>query len=362
MRIVEFTNNLEIGGAERLAVDLAKALKSRGHELSFVCLRHGGALESVVQAAGMSVLALGKKPGPRVSTLVTLKNYLRQKRIDVVHTHNPLVHHYGTLGGRWAGVPAIVNTIHGIDNLGEKAGFNELLYSTMSYLSSRIVAVCPMAYRAFSSRWFLPNGRLVAINNGIPLEPFLNVERRAAGDDVVFGIVGRLVPVKNHDLLLEAFRLVLEQRPGSTLRILGDGPLRGHLEGRVRELGIAESVRFFGYSAEVPGFLREVDVAVLCSHSEGLPLGILEAMAAALPIVGTDVGGMRDLIEGGCCGWISTPGNRQALAHALLSAAATAPQTLMNMGMSGRAHVVEHYSLQRMAEEYEQLFADLVAA
>ncbi len=362
MRIVELLNNLEIGGAERLAVDLGKAFKARGHDVRFVCLRNGGALETVVRAAGIPVLTLQKGEGPSPSTMLKLRDYLKSNRIDVVHTHNPLVHHYGVAAGRLAGVPAIVNTIHGIDNLSEKTGFNEILYSAMARISSSIVAVCPMAYRTFAKRWVVPRSKLVAINNGIPLESFLSVERRPVGTEVVFGIVGRLVPVKNHELLLNAFRVVLECRPNCLLRILGDGPLRAELEAQALRLGIANRTHFHGYSNDVPAFLKEVDIAVLCSRSEGLPLGILEAMAAALPVVGTDVGGMRDLVEGGQCGWICPPVNVAELANAMLAAAATPPPVLREMGLRGRDHVVQYYSLQRMTDEYERLFTARAAA
>jgi glycosyltransferase involved in cell wall biosynthesis len=361
MRILQLVNSLDFGGTERLVVDLATALQSRGHRLHVVCLRNRGNLAEMLERAGVEVYALDKAEGPSVQTLWRFVGYLKRQHIEVIHTHNPLVHHYGVLGGRLAGIRAVVNTIHGIGNLSASPGFKEFLYSRMCRLSSRIVAVCPMAHRTFAKGGVIPTPKLIAINNGIHVESFLGVEPAAAQPGAVFGIVGRLVPVKNHRSLLEAFAAVLPTHPDSRLEILGDGPLRAALEQRVSELGIAERVTFRGYGSDVSGFMRDIDIAVLCSDSEGLPLSVLEAMASGLPVVGTDVGGMRDLIEGGECGWICPPGSVTALASALLAAASTKTSERRAMGERGRAHVAEHYSLERMTVEYEQLFTEILA-
>jgi glycosyltransferase involved in cell wall biosynthesis len=344
-----------------LVVDLANALHARGHDLSVVCLRAGRALAPFVERAGIEVFTLNKQEGPQLGVLVEFVKFLRHRRVDVIHSHNPLVHHYAMVGGRMAGVPAIVNTIHGIGNLSSEIGFKERLYTLSCRLSSRVVAVCPMALRAFSAGGVIPRSKLIAINNGIPLEPFVGIERSEARDGFTFGIVGRLVPVKDHRTLLQAFRQVVRKRPDCRLEILGDGPLRAELEALSSELGLTASVRFRGYSSDVAQFLAGIDASVLCSTSEGLPLGVLESMAAALPIVGTDVGGVRDLLEEGRCGWIVPPSNPDSLARAMLAAAETPVAECRAMGLRARTHVVENYSQARMTEEYEKLFAALVA-
>jgi glycosyltransferase involved in cell wall biosynthesis len=263
------------------------------------------------------------------------------------------------MGGRLAGVRVIVNTIHGLGNIAERPGLKELLYSGMCRLSSRIVAVCPMAYRAFAAGAVIPKSKLVTINNGIPLESLLRVPAREAGAEIVFGIVGRLVPVKDHATLLDAFATILRQRPRCRLEILGDGPLRGDLAKQALTLSIDDKVLFHGFSSDVAGFLTRIDVLVLCSISEALPLSVLEAMGAALPIVGTDVGGMRDLVAGAQCGWLCPPSRADELAAALLSAASTTPAERREMGERARRNVVEHYSLDHMTAEYERLFSEL---
>lgn len=357
MNIVQLVNTLEVGGTERLVVHLASALKDRGHRLTVVCLRASGDLEKPLASAGIEVVALEKAEGPNLGAMRKFVRCLKDRKVDVVHSHNPLVHHYALAAGRLAGVPAIVNTIHGLSNLAEKPGLKERLYSLTCRFSSRIVAVCPMAYRSFAAGGIIPRAKLLTINNGIPLQSFLEVPPAPAGHELVFGIVGRLQPVKDHASLLAAFATVLRVRPDCRLEILGDGPCRADLEKQAKSLGIDKKVVFHGFRSDVANFLATIDISVLCSTSEGLPLGVLESMAAGRTIVGTDVGGMRDLIEGGRCGWLCPPGRPDLLAQEMLTAANTPADVRAQMGKLGREHAVAHYSLTQMTDGYESLFS-----
>lgn len=357
MRIVELVNNLQFGGVERQVVDVAGAFQDRGHDVRVLCLRGSGPLAPALQDRGVEVLALQKKEGPDLGVFLRMADYLRRNRIDVVHSHNPLVHHYAVVASRLAGVPVVFNTIHGIDNLASPPGFAEKLYAAMIRWSDASVAVCPMAHRAFIAGGVIPPDRLITINNGISQAAYLKLEQRISGDgNIVFGIVGRLVPVKDHSLLLDAFQRLLQRQPACRLRILGDGPLRESLEQQAQRNGIKHATEFVGYSADVPAFLATVDVAVLTSVSEGLPLSILEAMAAARPVVGTAVGGMPDLIEEGVTGWLCPPGDPDGLASALGQAVAAGRDRLASMGARARELAADQYSLDRMIDEYENLF------
>jgi glycosyltransferase involved in cell wall biosynthesis len=360
MRIVELVNNLEIGGAERLVVDLATAFKSRGHQVGVACLRTGGPLEDVSKRAGIDVCILNKRPGPSMGVLSRLTAYLRRSGADVLHTHNPLVHHYGVAAGWLARVPVIANTIHGPGNVSAKRGLKELLYGAVCQFSDRIVAVCPTAYQAFVQTGVIPRRKLVVINNGIRLDEFLKVPQKAPNGRFVFGIVGRLVPVKDHRTLLEAFSRVLRHHPACRLEVLGDGPLRGDLERQASALGISPNLVFHGYSAEVPAFMGRIDVSILCSLSEGLALTVLESMAAGLPIVGTDVGETKALVHGARCGWLCPPGQAGELSKAMLRAIGATAEERHAMGARAREFAVKNYSLARMVDDYERLFDRLL--
>lgn len=362
MKVVEIVNTLEFGGTERMVVNLATSLQALGHQLSVVCLRTAGVLSVPLERAGVAVVPLNKPEGPNLRVLRDLTSFLKRHDVDVVHTHNPLVHHYGLLAGRLAGVPVIVNTIHGIRNLGTRKGPKEILFSYSCRWSERVVAVCPMAYRAFRAGGVIPHSKLITINNGIPLEAFLRVEPRQSAENFVFGIVGRLEAVKDHRSLLEAFALVVQEQPECRLEVLGDGPERARLEQRARELGIADKVLWRGFSDDVAGFLQGIDVAVMCSISEALPLSMLEAMAAARPVIGTTVGGMPDLIDNGDCGWLCPPSSPDQLAATMQLAVAASAAQRASMAALGRARATGEYSLARMTREYEGLFQQLLPA
>jgi glycosyltransferase involved in cell wall biosynthesis len=356
MRIAEIVDSLEIGGAERMVVDLSCCLKERGHSLHVICLRDSGPLARILAEAGIEVLALKKPDGFSVARLVRLRRYLQNAGIDIVHTHNPLVHHYGALAGRLAGVPVVVSTLHGLSNL-NGVDRTSRIYKSITRLTDRIVAVCQIGQECFE-RAGLPPHKLRVIYNGIPLERFVALQPEPDRQPIVFGAVGRLVAIKNHASLLKAFRLAHERYPPCRLEILGDGPLRHDLEKLACELGLGSSVRFRGFSLEVAPFFESLNTFVISSLSEGLPLTVLEAMASGLPVIGTAVGGIPELVNAAGCGWLCPPDRPDLLADSMMAAIQSKQRS--GLGMRARSYVVERYSLRNMTCEYEHLFERLL--
>jgi len=197
------------------------------------------------------------------------------------------------------------------------------------------------------------------IDNGVPLEPFLRIPSRPCNGDFVFGAVGRLVPMKDHLSLLEAFSIVSRQHPDCRLEILGDGPLRPALEAKIAALRLSEHVRLQGYSEDVPGFLTRVHAFVLSSITEGLPLTVLEAMASGLPIVGTDVGGVSEVVRKSGCGWLCPPSAPAQLARALVAVLESNDREIL--GRRARRFAEEGYSVSRMTAQYEHLFEEVLS-
>ena len=357
MRITELVNSLDIGGAERMVSNLAQGLQERGHAVNVVCLRGAGALANVLRESGIEVCALEKGNGFSFKAARMLAGRLRLSRTDVIHTHNPLVHHYGVLSARLAGVPVAVNTFHGPGNL---TGFGraQMIFDASCLWSDRIVPCCEAVGTHLRHVTLVAQRKLTVIPNGIPLERFRAIRTRANDGDFVIGSVGRLVPVKDHQSLLEALALFCREEPRARLEILGDGPLRSSLEQTARDLGIGNKVVFHGWSLDVPGFLSRLDTFVLCSLSEGLPLTMVEAMAAGLPVVGTSVGAIPELVRAAKCGWLSSPGDPGQLAAALLESLRCDARA--QWGLRGREYVMEHHTVESMASAYEQLFGELL--
>jgi len=373
MRIVQFVYNLDLGGLERLAVDLAECQLAQGDEALIYCLTHPGRLAKEATAKGIAVRAFEKGPGPHLSTVWNIAKHLRQDRPDVLHTHNHLVHHYGVAAGIMAGVPVIVNTRHRgeqrlvntpdgsaltTESTGKKS---DLLYrSTLPWTDS--VVMISEATRQFFVRYRgIPARKTRVILNGAHLDRFFAAPARpgAALPRVRFGIAARLMPEKDHFALLRAFTSVLAAIPQAQLRIAGEGPMRGRLEERARELNLGESVTFLGPLTDMPRFLSELDIFVLSSLIEGMPISILEAMAAGLPIVSTRAGGVDEAVIEGKNAHLVAPGDAQGLAEAMIQMARR--PDLESVGSIGRQIVLERFRIENTWRNYRDLFVEVGA-
>ena len=289
--------DLELGGLECLAVDLAIAQQQAGHQAIVYCLHQAGVLAGRLETAGIPVVAFRKGPGLSPGTVLAMARRLGSDRVDVVHGHNPGVHHYAALAARLAGVPVCINTRHSAAT-SQGQPYQERYFRWVRPLTGHVVFVCDHVRRHLERELHYPPAKCSVILNGIPLEGFL--ARPASPGSrrprIRFGTIGRLVPAKGHSILIDAFARVCRSVPAAELSIFGYGSLAGELAAQVARLGLEARVRLEGRTDDSPGALQSLDVFVLSSGSEGLPLVILEAMAAGLPILSTSVGGVPEVL------------------------------------------------------------------
>jgi glycosyltransferase involved in cell wall biosynthesis len=337
---------------------MALGFQRRSHDVAVACLYKDGPMAAPLAAAGIPVTSLHKPEGFHWSTARQLARLAREFRADVIHTHNPQVHHYGVLAAKMAGVKGVVNTLHGVNNLVDASRAAKLIYGLTGPWTGCIAAVSEASRKFFEQVSHLPKNKLRVIYNGIPLEPFLEVPPPVARESVVFGAVGRLVPVKDHKTAIRAFAEVARENPASRMELAGDGPLRQELESEVARLGLAGRVIFRGDLRDIPGFLAGVDAFLMSSLSEGLPMSLLEAMAAGRVVVSTDVGGIPEVVEAAQCGWLSPPGDVPAMVDAMRKAIQAKDRVAM--AAAGRRFVTAHCSATRMVESYEAVFTSLV--
>ena len=373
MRIVQFVNNLDMGGLERLVLDLAQCQLREGHQPAIYCLTHPGRLASEAEGLGIPVRSFGKPSGPSMGTLWQITKQLKQDRPDVLHLHNHLVHHYGVLAGIIAGVPVRVNTRHraeqqlvsspsgsSISNKPVDRRSDFIFKATLPWVGS-VVCISESTRQFFIHHRGVPASKARVILNGARLERFLNAPAHPGSSfpRVRFGMAARLVDAKDHFTLLRAFSLVGKQLPGAELQIAGDGPLRAQLEAFSRELKLEDKVTFRGALSDTSQFFKELDVFVLSSLSEGLPIAILEAMAAGLPIVSTRAGGVDEAAVDGQNAFFSEPGDVDGLAQAMIKMAGQ--PNLAEMGSVGREVVKERFRIEQTWNEYYKLFQSLGA-
>lgn len=362
MRIVHLIDSLYCAGAEQVVASLAAYQSKRGHSVRVVCLRdfseHPVDVPALLEA-GVQIVTLGKPPGFHFGTLRKLTRYLKDERIEVVHTHNHLVHHYGVAAARWASAPVVLNTLHGSSSFMRTAFWAKALFWFSCLISDGVVAVCQEVQTVFRAAFPLPARKNFVVDNGINLSRFLAVSRSPRSETVTYGNIARLDPIKDHANLFKAFAILRKKYSHVQLRLLGEGTLRQELEELARSLSIGDAVHMEGFSLDTARFLNKIDVYVISSRSEGLPLTLLEAMGAALPIVSTAVGSVPDIIGKAHCGWLCPPSNPEALAKAM-EQAIQAPD-LAAIGARSRKTVEEYYSVERMNREYECIYEALLA-
>ena len=352
MRIAQLLENLNLGGMERLAIDLAVAHGRAGHTASIYTLFTSGTLATEAEAAGVPVIPFYKPPGFSVRTIARLARRLRADGIDVVHTHNSVVHHYGVLAGQLARVP-VVNTRHGVSLIHTRP-IQETYFKTMIPLTSHFAFVSKDTQRFFESRG-VPRRKSSVVLNGIPLDKWSHwrAEPGSRRPSLRCITVGRLVPVKAYDVLIDALALTANRISGLSLQIVGDGPLLNELRAKVRGAGLDDRVSFAGAVPEPERLLAGADLFIMSSMSEGLPIAVLEAMAAGLPVIATRVGGVPELLSSQA-GWLCEAGSADSLAEMMVQAA-NAPD-LAAIGAAGRRLVFDNFGIDRVQAQYQSLF------
>jgi glycosyltransferase involved in cell wall biosynthesis len=359
MRIVQVVRSLEHGGLERLAVDLAVAQKARGHSVAIYAVhKHEPDLLDEAERAGVQVVQFNKGTGFSFRTLREMAMRLRCDHASVVHTHNKLVHTYGTIAGRLAGVRCIVNTIHGT-----KSGVDRRLdrnYRALLPWTDAVVSVSDETASQFAAARMRYRGKFRIIPNGIQVSKFM-VQSAQPGSHwprVRIGTVGRLVDIKDQATLIRAFQIVHKAFPAAELHLLGDGPLRINLELLASQLELARSVTFHGARPNVAEFLSGLDLFALSSLSEGLPIAVLEAMSAGLPIVSTRVGGTPEAACEHEVAEYCPPSNAEALARAMQSI--LEPQRLAVMGQAAQHIAKRSFSIEARCDSYEALYQEFL--
>ena len=353
-----------IGGAERQAILLAKGLCRRGWRVSVVALSGaGGDAAAGLIAAGAGFLTLRMRKGladPR--GWIRFHRWLRRERPDVVHAHLP---HAAWLA-RWSrlGAPVRVelDTLHSSST---GATGRRLGYRWSGWLADRVTAVSHAAAAAHLSAGMAAPGKLLVLPNGVDVEewrpdaPARIAVRRELGieEEFLWLAAGRLEPVKDYPTLLAAMTKVPE---AARLSIAGSGLLKDELLGLSARLGLGRRVRFLGFEPDLRRWMRAADGFVLSSRWEGLPMGLLEAAACALPAVATDGAGTSEALVDGQSGWLTPAGDSSALAAAMTRVMRTPPEERRAMGERARQVAMERFSLEAILDRWEALYRDLL--
>lgn len=372
LHVMHAVLSLDVGGLERLVVGLVRAARRDGHRVSVVCVERPGQLAGAAEAAGATVVSLGKPPGRLPEFIAEAGRQLDELRPDVVHTHQIGAAWYLGPAARSRGIP-VLHTEHG-NQFARGRGWREtvaarLVYRRAAGFVGRFCCVSAEVADAVTRWRTVPRAKVEVVPNGIDADPPPGLpdpgEVRASlgippGAPVV-GTVGRLNEVKRQDLLVRAAAELRAEFPDVRLLLVGDGPERANLGRLAGELGVAGRVHFAGYQACPEKFFGAMSVFALTSRSEGFPVSLLEAWAAGVPVVCSAVGGVPAVVAHGENGLLFPFGDGKSLVAAL--AQVLRDRDLgTRLGRAGRRALCERYSLDRMTAEYERCYQSLLAS
>jgi glycosyltransferase involved in cell wall biosynthesis len=268
-------------------------------------------------------------------------------------------------------VPIVVHTFHGHTFHSYWGPVKSALFlqieRTLGAMTDQVIAVGDAQKADIASYGVAPLDKIQTIPLGLEIEPLLEAAHHrgrlraelGVGDDrPLIGIVARLVPIKAHEIFLEAAAIVRAAVPGSTFLIIGDGERRAELEGMARQLGIADATRFLGFRGDMREVYADLDVVTLCSNNEGSPVALIEALAAARPVVSTRVGGVPNVVQDGESGLLVPPRDPAALADGIL-ALLRDPARAAAFGEAGRKAVFPKHASTRLVQDVERLYLEL---
>jgi glycosyltransferase involved in cell wall biosynthesis len=338
-----------------------------------------GSFEARAHERGLDVRSIpGLGPVPRplddLRALVALMRHVRRFRPDIVHTHTAKAGILGRLAARLTlgRAPIVIHTYHGHVLRGYFGPRTEAVYRllerVLGRLSTRLIGVSPATVDELVDLRVAPRRQFTALPIGLDLERFFAVGPAADGlrgalgagpDTLIATFVGRLVPIKRVDVLIDAVEQARARGADVRLAIVGDGELRAALEAQAAPLG--DAVAFLGFRDDIAEIAAATDLAVLSSDNEGTPVALIEAAAAGVPALATEVGGVADIVLDGQTGLLVAPGDVEGLAAALVRAAGDRAG-LRRMGAAAREHVAARYGAARLVDDIDGLYTELLAA
>ncbi|HEY2777611.1 MAG TPA: glycosyltransferase [Gaiellaceae bacterium] len=384
IRVLRVIARLNVGGPALHVSYLTSELDKIGYETTLVTGTVGqdeGSMEYVVRERGIEPVYLPGlqreiAPVSDAHAVRALVKMIRELKPDVLHTHTAKAGAVGRTAARLAGVDrphAVVHTFHGHVLSGYFGGATTAAFRqverTLAKSTDALIAVSPEVRDDLVSLGVAPAERITVVRLGLDLDartiapPGARAEERAAlglpPERFAIGWLGRMTDIKRVDVLLDAFAELRRRDVDAALVLVGDGPLRADLERQAAELGIADATHFVGYRADVAPLYAALDAVALSSANEGTPVAVIEALAAGMPAVSTDVGGVSDVVVEGKSGFLVPAGDTQGLADRLARLAGN-PGLRTELGAFGSEWVRSRYSVPRLVDDIDTLYRSLL--
>ena len=365
IHVMQVLHNVEIGGAEKLAFDIAKNFDS-SCSFSFACLDSVGYLGEKITDEGFSLHCFNRKEGWDWTLIKEFSRVITEQKVDVLHAHQYTPYFYAVLASFFSKRnPKVIFTEHG-RHQPDKVRWKRVIFNKLFQLFTHgYTGVSQFSKDSLVEFEKIPARRIEVIYNGIDLTQFpkkydavsIRQKLNLPTDVPLVGIIARLDPIKDHKTLIQSMNYM--KNTTSVLLVVGDGPIRADLEQQVADLNLSNRIKFLGMCTNVPEILMALDVFVLPSIMEATSVTLLEAMGAGLPVVVTGVGGNTEIVLDGQTGFLVPAENPEALAGAIEKVLAD-KSNATQMGNAGRSRVEELFLFEKMIEKYRLMYTELV--
>jgi glycosyltransferase involved in cell wall biosynthesis len=363
-------SSIGVFGAEQVILELARGLRKADIEPIIGVLENSSEfcreLAQKAQDLGLRAQIFPCRFPFDLATVVKIRKFIHENQVNLIHSHGYKSDFYALVGFHDRHIRRMATCHPWLETgISWRARFYTYLDKRLLKKFSQIVAISEEIKQEVLQAGIAPD-KINLIENGIDLQRFSRpaaVSRRRElsipEKGLVIGTVGRLSPEKGHAVLLQAAKLIFESYPDLYILIVGDGPERGKLEMISRETGIARRVIFTGVRDDIEEMLSLMDIFVLPSHSEGLPMALLEAMAAGKPLAASGIGAISRLIDHRRSGLLVPPGDPQSLAEALKELIDN-PSTALTYAAAAREAVRQRYSAEHMTRAYLKVYLKLL--
>jgi sugar transferase (PEP-CTERM/EpsH1 system associated) len=356
------------GGMERGILNIINFGDQERFRHIVLCLTQAGAFANQLRSPACEVVELRKRPGNDLHLPIRIAAAARRHQVDILHARGWSTLVETVVAARLAGIRATVYGFHGktIEDLGGLSFERKWAQRIAVRWYQCVVTLNSRMRSEFATECCLPEERIRIIANGVDIETFYPRKDRGKlratfglpTDRFIVGNVARLDPIKNHEVILRALYRLREQGCQPFFLLIGEGSHRPVLEREIERLNMAEDVCLYGYSDRIPELLNCMDVYIQSSFYEGFSNTVLEAMACGLPILATDVGGMRDLFFEGREGFFFHPHDDETLA-ALIARLQKDSFLRRTIAEQVRFHIVENFSVQNIVHAYESIYLKL---
>ena len=367
IKVLHLITEIEPGGAENLLLDLSEQISKERFDISIGYLKGKGTLAGRFKKLGTEVTFFNMRLRFDIFCLFKLAKFMKKNCFDIIHTHLIDADIFGFFAAKIAGIPVIVSTKHNTDEFRKKKTLPVLLDSFVANNSNQIIAISN-AVRDFLKKYQnVRADKIEVIHNGVNVKKFnlkgnkqkVKIDLNLNPKDIIIGTVARFDKQKGYKYLIEAIPEILESFSNTHFVFVGTGRLKAEMENKVIEMKIKNKVSFLGARDDIADILQGFDIFVLSSLWEGLGIVLLEAQAAGLPVVATEVDGIIEAVEKDKSGVLVSSGDPRALSQAIVDLLNNA-QRFQSLGRNGQEFVARNFRIELMRNKMETLYDRLI--